>query len=76
MDEFVTHQTMTSAHSIQLYQLGAKRKSVICQRKYTSSRKFGHVNKSDPPTFETKSYQPQLIKIEINSILLTQLYVE
>ena len=49
---------------------------MIRQRKYTSSRKLSHVNKSEPSTGVTKSYQPQLIQIEINSICVKQLYVE
>ena len=76
MDEFVTHLTTTTADSIHFYWPDAMRKNVICQSKYTSSRKLRNVNKSEPSTGETKSYQPQLIKIEMNSICLTQLYVE
>ena len=48
MDEFVTHQTMTTADSIQckrqvLYWPDAMHKNVICQHKYTSSRKLKSV---------------------------------
>ena len=44
--------------------------NVVHWNQYTSSRKFRHVNKSEPSTCESKSYQQQLIKIEINSIYM------
>ena len=51
------------------------RKNVIRQCMYTSLRKLRNVNKRESSTGETKSYQTQLINIEINSICSIQLHV-
>ena len=73
MNEFITHQTMTTVYSIHLFTcLMQWVKTWFTDLSNTSSRKLRHVNKHEPSTGESKSYQPQLIKIEINSICLTK----